>query len=357
MNRLASLLPLLPFLLLSASASAAGPLIPVQGVLADSDGLPIDGSVNAVFALYDDPATVDPLWTEVRIVDVDLGFFVTYLGQVIPLDAGDFVSSKGLWLGVAIESDPEMERILLGHSPRAVYADTCGALVGAAQTPALASKQCPVGQAVVGFDEDAEPLCSAIGGSGGGGDPTGGYALSGTICFDGQVMIGVDASGQPICAALGALGGAGPKSTHCPAGSAITGFDVNGSLVCAPLGSGGPVGGGGLQGSGTNKKLAMFTSSDTLDDSVITQSSSKKIGINTTNPGSTLEVKGDLEVSGDFLWGGNGFSSSSCVVMGGTSCSSACSKHGMSCYKAMAIDQDSDSTSCSQSGFKFCCCK
>ena len=101
----------------------------------------------------------------------------------------------------------------------------------------------------------------------------------------------------------------------------------------------------------------MFTSSDTLDDSVITQSSSKKIGINTTNPGSTLEVKGDLEVSGDFLWGGNGFSTSSCVVMGGTSCSTACSKHGMSCYKAMAIDQDSDSTSCSQSGFKFCCCK
>lgn len=354
MSRLATLLTLL---LLSASAFAAGPLIPVQGVLADSDGLPIDGPVNAVFALYDDPTTVDPLWTEARTVDVELGFFVAYLGQVIPLDAADFASSTGLWLGVAMESDPEMDRILLGHSPRAVYADTCGAVVGAGQTPALASKQCPSGQAVVGFDADGAPLCSAIAGSGGGGEPAGGYALSGTLCVDSQVMIGVDASGQPICAPLGALGGAGPKSTYCPAGNAITGFDVNGSLVCAPLGSGGPVGGGGLAGSGTNKKLAMFTSSDTLDDSVITQSSSKKIGINTTNPGSTLEVKGDLEVSGDFLWGGNGFSSSSCVVMGGTSCSTACSKHGMSCYKAMAIDQDSDSTSCSQSGFKFCCCK
>ena len=101
----------------------------------------------------------------------------------------------------------------------------------------------------------------------------------------------------------------------------------------------------------------MFTSSDTLDDSVITQSTTNKIGINTTNPGSTLEVNGDLEVSGDFLWGGNGFSTSSCIVMGGTGCSTACSKHGMSCYKAMAIDKDSTSTSCSQTGFKFCCCK
>lgn len=353
MKRLAVLLPLL---FLGLSASAAGPLIPVQGMLADSEGTPVEGSVNTVFALYSDPATVDPLWTEVRTLNVEMGFFVAYLGQVIPLDAEDFSSSTGLWLGVTIESDPEMERILLGHSPRAVYADTCGAVVGAGQTPALASQQCPVGQAVIGFDGDGTPVCSSFAGSGG-GEPSAGFALAGTMCLDAQVMIGVDGSGQPICAPLGALGGAGPKSMHCPAGSAITGFDANGSLVCAALGAPGSGGSGGLQGSGTSKKLAMFTSSDTLDDSVITQSSSNKIGINTTNPGSTLEVKGDLEVSGDFLWGGNGFSSSSCVVMGGTSCSTACSKHGMSCYKAMAIDQDSDSTSCSQSGFKFCCCK
>ena len=68
-------------------------------------------------------------------------------------------------------------------------------------------------------------------------------------------------------------------------------------------------------------------------------------------------MKGDLEVTGDFYWGGEAFSTSSCVVMGGTSCTTACSKHGMSCYKAFAIDGDSDKTTCSQSGFKFCCCK
>jgi hypothetical protein len=335
-------------------ATAAGPIVPVQGVLADGDGVPVDGAVNAVFALYDDAEDVLPLWTESRTLDVSAGFFVAYLGQIIPMDAADFALPSALWLGVALDSDPEMERVLLGHSPRAVYADTCGAIVGAGQTPALASKQCPTGQAVVGFDPEAEPICATLGGGGGGDPPAGAYALAGTLCTDYQVMIGIDAAGQPICAPLSALGASGPKSVSCPAGQVITGFDWNGGLICVSAGTGG---GGGLQGSGTNKKLAMFTSSDTLDDSIITQSSSKKIGINTTNPGSTLEVKGDLEVSGDFLWGGNAFSSSSCVVMGGTSCSSACSKHGMSCYKAMAIDKDSDSTSCSQSGLKFCCCK
>jgi hypothetical protein len=341
--------------LVPIAAHGAGPIVPVQGVLADSEGAAIDGTVNAVFALYDDAEGINPLWTEVRVLDVRAGFFVAYLGEIIPMDVADFASPGALWLGVALESDPEMERVLLGHTPRAAYADTCGALVGAGQTPALASKQCPAGQAVVGFDPAAAPICATVGGGTGGDPPAGAYALAGTLCANSQVMIGVDAAGQPICAPLGALGGSGPKSVSCPAGQVITGFDFNGGLICVAAGTGG--GGGGLQGSGTNKKLAMFTGSDTLDDSIITQSSSNKIGINTTNPGSTLEVKGDLEVSGDFLWGGNAFTSSSCVVMGGTSCSSACSKHGMSCYKAMAIDKESDSTSCSQSGFKFCCCK
>ena len=100
----------------------------------------------------------------------------------------------------------------------------------------------------------------------------------------------------------------------------------------------------------------MYATASTLKPSIVTESSNK-IGINTTTPGRTLEVKGDLEVTGDFYWGGEKFSTSSCVVMGGSSCSTACSKHGMSCYKAIAIDKDNDSTSCSQSGFKLCCCK
>ena len=110
-----------------------------------------------------------------------------------------------------------------------------------------------------------------------------------------------------------------------------------------------------LTGDGTNKRLVKFTGDHTVDDSLVTDTGTK-VGINQTSPQKTLDVKGDLKVSGDFLWGGSAFTSSSCVVMGGNSCSSACSQHGMSCTKAWAIASDSTSTSCSQSGFKFCCC-
>ena len=154
-------------------------------------------------------------------------------------------------------------------------------------------------------------------------------------------------------------GGYALSGQSCPFGQFVSGISAAGGLICEPApssGGGGAGDGVGIQGSGTAKRIPVFKNSDTLEDSMITEYNNK-IGINITNPGRTLEVKGDLEVSGDFYGGGEAFSSSSCIVMGGTSCSSACSKHGMSCYKAMAIDKDSDSTSCSQSGFKFCCCK
>ena len=99
-----------------------------------------------------------------------------------------------------------------------------------------------------------------------------------------------------------------------------------------------------------------FTGDHTVSDSIVTDTGSK-VGVNQTNPQKTLDVKGDMKVSGDFFWGGNDFSTSSCVVMGGNSCSTACSQHGMSCYKAWVVGSDSTNTSCGQSGFKFCCCR
>ena len=140
----------------------------------------------------------------------------------------------------------------------------------------------------------------------------------------------------------------------CPPGQMVTGIDGAGKLLCASPPTGGNS--GGIEGIGTTNRLAKFSKSDTLTSSIVTESSSK-IGINDTSPSRTLDVKGDLQVTGDFYWGGKNFSTSSCIVMGGTSCSSACGAHGMSCYKAMAIDKDSTSTSCSQSGYKFCCCR
>ncbi|HIA03760.1 MAG TPA: hypothetical protein EYN06_01650 [Myxococcales bacterium] len=142
----------------------------------------------------------------------------------------------------------------------------------------------------------------------------------------------------------------------CLSGQMVTGIDVEGKLICTPVAGTGPGNASALGGQGLTNRLAKFSATSKLTHSIISEYS-KKIGINDTTPSRTLDVKGDLQVTGDFFWGGKSFSTSSCVVMGGTSCSSACSAHGMSCYKAMSIDKTSTSTSCSQSGFKFCCCR
>lgn len=142
----------------------------------------------------------------------------------------------------------------------------------------------------------------------------------------------------------------------CLSGQMVTGIDVEGKLICTPVAGAGSGNTGEISGQGLTNRLAKFSAASKLTHSIVSEYSNK-IGINDTTPSRTLDVKGDLQVTGDFFWGGKSFSTSSCVVMGGTSCSSACSAHGMSCYKAMSIDKTSTSTSCSQSGFKFCCCR
>ena len=126
----------------------------------------------------------------------------------------------------------------------------------------------------------------------------------------------------------------------------MSGINANGFPICTIV-NGGAAGGGGLTGKGTTKRLAKWDSSDELGDSIITEYSNK-IGVNDTTPSKTLDVNGDLQVSGDFFWGGKAFSTSSCIVIGGNSCSSACSAHKMTCYKAFSIDKDNNGSTSTQ---------
>lgn len=321
------------FLAVTTTAYGATPtFMPVQGFLTDASGTPVDGAVILNFSLYDEVTALAPIWTETQNLELTQGLLVSYLGMTFPLAPGLFADHHDLWLGVVVGSDPEMPRVRLGSIPFAAYAQTCG------ETPAhthgvddltgvvAAGQSCAVGEVVTGFDAVGVPLCAPMPTAEAPPTGGGGYALSGQTCPFGQFVSGISAAGGLICEPAPSSGGGG-------AGDGV-----------------------GIQGSGTAKRIPVFKNSDTLEDSMIIEYNNK-IGINITNPGRTLEVKGDLEVSGDFYWGGEAFSSSSCVVMGGTSCSTACSKHGMTCYKAFAIDGDSDKTTCSQSGFKFCCCK
>lgn len=363
-------------IVLPVVAGAAPALMPVQGYLTDSGGTPIDGPVTMRLAIHDTESGGEPLFAEEQTVTPVDGRFTAYMGAVATLDLELFASHHDLWLAVAVDQDSWMPRARLGTTPYAAWAAHCGTVPPHEHAPAdtalshehtvhdvtgaaRAEQSCKVGQMVTGIDVYGFIECASPKSFSGME-----FAISGLKCPDGEVMVGVQFDGSPACAALPDSGGpAAPtydgtnfalSGQTCAPGQAMVGISPSGTLICAPINAGG--GGGGLEGSGTTNRLAKFSSSSSVSASIVTESSNR-IGINDTSPSRTLDVKGDLQVTGDFYWGGNKFSTSSCVVMGGTSCSSACSAHGMSCYKAFKVDGTGTSDSCSQSGFKFCCCR
>ena len=95
------------------SSWAAVPLeLPMQGVIYDNAGSAASGTFEVTFALYpsQDASPAQAVWWETTEVEVNDGVFVTRLGLETPLDAADFASGTTLWLGMAVESDPELPR-------------------------------------------------------------------------------------------------------------------------------------------------------------------------------------------------------------------------------------------------------
>lgn len=333
------------------SLAAAPAFIPVQGFLTDISEAPIDGDVSIKFALYAYPQGGDSIWTETQPVTVQDGAFYAYLGMVEPLDLLMFSDNGNLWLGITVENDEEMQRVFLGTAPYAAFAQRCAIIPPHAhdaaelKNVATAGQMCPAGSLATGIDANGKLLCNEPGTT-----PTG-FALSSQWCPANHVVSGIDANGYTICVPMSGLyTGAdfAVSNQSCPGSEVVTGIGPGGAIECDPAG-------GGIQGDGASNKIAKWKDSDELTESVITESGGK-IGIANSSPSEELDVKGDLKVSGDFLWGGSKFTSSSCLVVGGSSCSSACSAHGMSCSKAFRIDGPSSGDSCGQSGFKFCCC-
>jgi hypothetical protein len=335
----------------SARARAEAPaFIPIQGYLTDAKGTPVDGKVDIRFALYQFPQAGSEIWSEVQPIAVDAGVFIVYLGLVTPVDLAVFSTNSNLWLGITVEDDEEMQRVFLGSVPYAALAQTCATTPVHQHEPkdlknvAKAGQMCPAGNIVTGIDANGNVLCTEP------GSGAAGFALASQWCPANNVVSGIDANGYAICVPMqGMYSGAdfALSGQSCPGTEVVTGISGSGNLVCDPAA-------GGISGDGASNRIAKWKDADELMESVMSESSGK-IGIGTTSPSEELDVKGDMKVSGDFYWGGNKFTSSSCLVVGGSSCSSACSAHGMSCYKAFRIDGPS-TDSCSQSGFKMCCC-
>ena len=107
------------FSLLVFSTQAQNPqLVNYQGMLTDSSGAPISGSVSMVFAIYDDSSGGNLIWSEtIDDISVQEGKFSVLLGGSSPL--GDSVFDEAeLYLGIAVNDDPETQpRIRITSAP------------------------------------------------------------------------------------------------------------------------------------------------------------------------------------------------------------------------------------------------
>ncbi|HLQ27007.1 MAG TPA: hypothetical protein VK138_14165 [Acidiferrobacterales bacterium] len=92
---------------IAVSAHAAIPAtMNYQGILTQSNGSPVNGTVSVVFRLYDVVSGGTALWQESQSVSVSNGNFSVELGTITPLTPAVFVNP--VFLGVTVAPDSEM---------------------------------------------------------------------------------------------------------------------------------------------------------------------------------------------------------------------------------------------------------
>ena len=108
------------------------------GVLKDSGGKPLSGTLGITFALYKDQEGGAALWLETQNVSMDAsGHYSVLLGATkeegVPMDL--FTSGRAQWLGVHVQGQPEQPRVWMVSVPyalKAADADTLGGLPASA---------------------------------------------------------------------------------------------------------------------------------------------------------------------------------------------------------------------------------
>ena len=123
-------------------AAQSPALIPLQGVLVDADGAPIDGDADVTFRLYTTETDGVPLFEETQSLMLSDGGFVAYLGDVTSLDLAWFRDNDAIFLSAQVAGDEEMmPRVLLASVPWSGFALYCGdaATLGGASATDFAS--------------------------------------------------------------------------------------------------------------------------------------------------------------------------------------------------------------------------
>ncbi len=98
-----------------------------QGYLTNASGVPINGTLEIIFAIYDVPIGGSPLWTETQTVSINHGVYSVNLGEVTPIG---LAFNNPYYLGVRIGADPEMtpRKVLtsVGYAFRALTVESIG---------------------------------------------------------------------------------------------------------------------------------------------------------------------------------------------------------------------------------------
>ena len=94
---------------MAAAVGNVPPYINYQGILTDGAGVPLSGTYDLTFKIYNDSTGGAALWTELHTdVDVDDGLFNVILGKTT-----SFMDRLGIdedpWMAVQVDSDPEID--------------------------------------------------------------------------------------------------------------------------------------------------------------------------------------------------------------------------------------------------------
>jgi hypothetical protein len=119
-------LVIVSWLLVMVPAGAVPQTINFQGILKDSAGKPINGTVNLTFSIYDSVSGGTARWSEVQNgVTVETGIYSVQLGSVNSIDYSIFDGSTK-YLGVKVgdeELTPRLPMISVPYAFRAASAD------------------------------------------------------------------------------------------------------------------------------------------------------------------------------------------------------------------------------------------
>lgn len=219
----------------ASTASEVPRLVQFSGIARDLDGKPMTGTIGITFLLYHDDQGNAPLWMETQNVQADAkGHYSVQLGATKPegLPIEEFNSGEARWLAVQISGQAEQPRVLLMAVPYALKAADAATIGGL--PPSAFVRANPEGGDASGGNESSNS-----------GKPS-----SGTSALD-----------------------ASSKNAAIP---------LSNKTVVTP--------------GGKTDFLPLWTSSNILGNSALFQSSSGRIGLNTTAPGATLDVSAPNQI-------------------------------------------------------------